>query len=66
MLAKDKRISFLWKFVNYGHKKFYNIGTWAIVIKQYSVVILSLLFLGLMYRSNLLPLHSFFQGNIAL
>jgi hypothetical protein len=27
-LAKDKQSSLLRTFVNYGHKKFYNIGPW--------------------------------------
>jgi hypothetical protein len=29
-LAKDKYSSLLGKFVNYGHKKFYNIGPWML------------------------------------
>jgi hypothetical protein len=27
MLARNKHSSLLWKFVTYGHKKFYNIGS---------------------------------------
>ncbi len=32
MLASDKHSSFLQTFVNYGHKKFYNIGPWLSMV----------------------------------
>jgi hypothetical protein len=32
-LASDKHSSLLRTFVNYGHKKFYNIGPWKTLLK---------------------------------
>jgi len=33
MIASDKHSSLLRTFVNYGHKKFYNIGPWFVCIR---------------------------------
>ncbi len=34
--AEDKRYSLLWKFVNYGRKKFYNIGPWWMCLHSHA------------------------------
>ncbi len=51
--------------VNYHGKKFYNIDPLGQCYKN-TAVILTLLFLGLKYHSNLQPFHCNLQGNIAL
>ncbi len=36
---KDKHSILLWPFINYDHKKFYNIGAWRQYYKTFYVVI---------------------------
>jgi hypothetical protein len=34
-LARNRHSSLLQKFINYGEKKFYNIGPWLYLAKEY-------------------------------
>jgi hypothetical protein len=55
---------------NYGRVEFYSTDPWGhcynTILRYIIAVILTLFFLGLKYRGNLLPFHCNLQGNIAL